>query len=502
MKKKTLIWLIIIFLLVFGIRLFFAFSIEGVSYESYSILRNVDSIKETGLPLFYDDLSFGGREKFFSPLYHYILAIFGFVLSDFLLVKIIPNFFISLVTIIVFFTSMHFSKNENASLIAALFSGFIPILFNNTLNNANIYSFIIPLFFLVTYLFLKAIQNNKYVNWLAFTLIILTVAHPMSIVLALSFLIYLLLVKSIGFRESSKEPELVLFFLMFILWATILVYKVALTTHGFNIIWQNLPLSLVDQTFGKVTIAGSLYAIGILPLVFGLSGLYKNLFSKKSKAATLMMSIAITFFFLMIFELVPVVIGLMFLGVVLSILSSYALTNFISAIKKFKISVLRKLLPVFLIILLFATFIPNFFLIKTHKSDVPPKEDVEAFKWLINNSDKNSSVLVLAEEGSVMSYYSGRKNIIDEDYLLIKNINRRYEDINNVYDDAFLTSALRTLTYYSVDYVILTKNNQIKNERNIFRAKDNICLPLVKEFEGNRSPKIFKVNCFFEVEDV
>ncbi|MCF7865863.1 hypothetical protein K9L67_04295 [Candidatus Woesearchaeota archaeon] len=501
MKRNTLIWLILIFVLILGVRLFFTFSIDGVSYESYSILRNVDSIKDSGLPLFNDALSFGGREKFFSPIYHYMLAIFGFVLSDFLLVKIIPNIFISLLSVIVFFISLHFSKDEEASLLSALFVGFIPVLFNNTINNASIFSFVLPLFFLVVYLFLKSNQDINYLNWLVVSMIILVASHPMSIVFALGLLVYLLFVKSMGFRESSKEPEIVLFYLMFVLWATILVYKVALSAHGFEIIWQNLPLTLVEQTFGKITLAGSLYAIGVLPLIFGLSGLYKNLFSKKSKAATLMMSLAITFFILMFLGLVQVVVGLMFLGVILSILSAYALKDHISNLKKFKFKYSKFILILILIILLFASFVPNFFLLDTHKKDIPSNNDINAFLWIKNNTPENSSVLVLAEEGSVMSYYSNRKNVIDENYLLIKNINRRYSDLNSVYDEAFLTSALRTLTFYSVNYVVLTENNQKKFDRRFFRAKDNVCLPLIKEFEGNNSPKIFKVNCLFNVEN-
>ena len=87
--------LYIIFLLVLVFRLFFAFQSEEFNDDNaYFTLRNVESIQQTGKPLFNDELSYGGRQTVFLPLYYYILAAFYSVFGE-LTFKIITSILFS-----------------------------------------------------------------------------------------------------------------------------------------------------------------------------------------------------------------------------------------------------------------------------------------------------------------------------------------------------------------------------------------------------------------------
>jgi len=114
-----------------------------------------------------------------------------------------------------------------------------------------------------------------------------------------------------------------------------------------------------------------------------------------------------------------------------------------------------------------------------------------------NNIPKNTVVLSLPEEGSAMSYFSKRKNMIDDQYLLISNIDTIYADSINTFRERFLTSALENLNYYGADYIILTEYNQLKSNITNLYFDDNKCIKriYVEDPFYEYAPKIYQVNC-------
>jgi hypothetical protein len=63
--RREHFWLMVIFLAVLGFRLYFTIQTQHFDYEAYFHIRQVDSIRQTGFPLFADALSFGGRTMFY-----------------------------------------------------------------------------------------------------------------------------------------------------------------------------------------------------------------------------------------------------------------------------------------------------------------------------------------------------------------------------------------------------------------------------------------------------
>ena len=128
MKKRNI--LIAIFIGTLALRLFLAFSIPNLTHDSYFHLRQVEQIKETGLPLYNDDLSYGGRELLFLPGFHYLAAFLSFVIPLGILAKILPNLLLSFLPIIIYLISKQISKTPTAPLFSAFIAGLLPILYS------------------------------------------------------------------------------------------------------------------------------------------------------------------------------------------------------------------------------------------------------------------------------------------------------------------------------------------------------------------------------------
>ena len=194
MKKEWGI-LLAIFIIVAGIRIFFAFQADYFSDDySYFTLRQIEHIKETFVPLYGDNLSYGGRTHVFLPLFHYILAFFTTLFNPIIVAKVLPNLFASSIVFVVYLLVKEITKNENISLFTSVFSAFIPIYFYKTLNTISLYSISVPLSVLLLYLFIN-IDKGANTKLFLITIIFLMLTHTSVILLVLSLIVYLVLVK-------------------------------------------------------------------------------------------------------------------------------------------------------------------------------------------------------------------------------------------------------------------------------------------------------------------
>ena len=494
MKHKNTIILGIIIAIVLVIRIFIAFQTQDLTYDAYFTLRNIEHIKEQGVPLYQDDLSYGGRQNAFSPLYYYILTLFSFILPEIIVLKILPNIFAVSTIIVVYLFSKFLSKNEEASLIAAGASAIIPLFFSNTINNASIYTLVIPLFFLSLYYFLKTVSNTNNLWKFLTSITLLSLTHASSLILALGLLIYVLLLKIQGFKKSSKEPELLLFSIFLIIWANLTIYKRAITMHGSTVIYQNTPIQLILDIYKELTFVESLYWIGTIPLLFGVITIYDAVFGSRKKTITSLIAICITFFLLLWFKLINLYVGLMFLGITMSILSSGAISKTLIYAENLKFKIAKPSLKILLIILILISFVPAISISIQGAQNTPSENDKEAFEWIRENTNETAIILTIPEEGSAMSYYAKRGNAIDEKFLLIRNIDIRYQELQRIYTDRLLIPALTKLNYYSIDYILMSEHaKKINNVTRLFYEDDD-CIKRVYGYIST-GPEIYKVNC-------
>ena len=321
MKNKSLKILIVIFLLSLAFNLYLSLSSPYLNNgDSYFNLRVVEHIKENGLPLFYDDLSYGGRPLVLQYFFHYFMTLFSFIPLYFKIISLV---------IISYFIAKEITSDETSSLLTSLLAGFAPIYSKVLINQFSVYVFVLPLIALIL-LFLMKLEKKKYAGLFILFGFILSLTHSSSFLLLFILLFYVLLMNAedLNLIKLKKETLIFTFFLIFFI--NIIFFRKAFMEYGFGIVHGNNPILYSFNFFN------GLYILGILPLLLGIIGLYQGFFKQKKESIVLMSSLILGILFLLLLNLINVEIGLLFLSFGLIIVSSLAIRNFFVYLEKTK----------------------------------------------------------------------------------------------------------------------------------------------------------------------
>ncbi len=490
------------FLITIGIRLYFAFQTPYFSDDSsYFVLRQIEEITRTGTPLYNDPLSYGGRQFFFPPLFHYIIAFFNLFMPLVFAAKLLPNLFASSLVIIVYFLTKEITRNRVAALYTAGISGFIPIFFQMTINRVSPYSLVVPLVAFSIFCFIKLHKDKKYAYYLLVSICCLTFVHASVLLLAAALMLYIIFLKTENIKESPAEIEVVLFVALLVLWFLLLIYKKALLSEGISIIWQNIPSQIIWKYFQNITVLEAVTKIGIIPFVYGIVTIYRYLFRKKTKFTYLFISFALTIGILLLMKFIVMSTGLMFLGMILTILYSMHLKHFRHFIKKTRFAQLGKFLLVSLsITLLLTQFIPSLVYAEREIHLSTTENQAEALGWISANTKPEAKILSIVEDGHAISYFSGRKNVIDSNFINAGDTGRIFDDIRTIYTTPYKTQAVELLSKYNIDYIYFSQ--AIKDEFGIDGLRyvnDRKCFELVYDSgNGKERIMIYKSRCRLE----
>src|SRR3989344_5409574 len=78
------------------------------------------------------------------------------------------------------------------------------------------------------------------------------------------------------------------------------------------------------------------------------------------------------------------------------------------------------------------------------------------FEWISHNTNEKDVILSTIIDGHFISGISRRKNVHDSDFIFIDDLKERSDDIKKIYTSFYQTQALKLLTKYGVDYIIVT----------------------------------------------
>ncbi|MBI2151560.1 hypothetical protein HYU21_02420 [Candidatus Woesearchaeota archaeon] len=493
-NKYSTTFLISLFLITLLVRLTLSFSLENFSYDSYYHLRQVEHIAQTGLPLYSDPLSYGGRESIFLPVFYYLSAFFSLFINLEILAKILPNLLFSLLVPLIYFLSKKITPSETASLFSAGIAGFLPILFKT--NSFIPESLGLPLLFLTIYFFLninfvsnvntKHFKteniNTKYINtkninpknlsfenlktkrnvYLYLSLLALTAFTTSSLVLLiLGFGVYALLCFVESKKISSAQKELILISIFFYLWSQLIFFKNILLREGPKFIWQNIPPQIILDYFPQFSITQALLLLSFIPFLAGVYVIYHLLFKFKDESSLLLLSLGISTVLFSVLRLIRFDLALAFLGLILAVLFSQFYVLILGYLEKTKLRFFIKFWPFLLLLLLLGTTVYPAF---AHALDQerPSNEEVTAFRWLGEHSTPNSLVAAAFEEGHLITFYGQRKNFIDSQFTQVSDSSSRFKDLQSLYTTIFQTEALQIITRYNINYLILTPFAQEK----------------------------------------
>ncbi len=473
-SQKEHYWLLLIIVVVLSLRLYFAFTIPNFTYESYFHLRQVEQIRETGLPLFNDPLSYGGRELRFLPLFHYLAAFFTLFLPLELVGKLLPNILFSLLPLIVYLLAKKIEPRSQAGpLLAAFISGLLPILFQPNLFTP--VSLFIPLLFLTIYGFLS-LPKRLYLYLISFFLLSFTSSAAALLLIGLG--LYLLLSRMEGKAISKAEVELILTSLFFFLWVQFLFFKRTFLREGIHFIWQNIPSPILTNYFPQFTIGQAIIAVSIVPFFAGIFVVYRALFRLKNQKSFLLISFVVSTTVVTWFRLIQFKLALAFFGVILAILFASFYRDFRFYLTKTKLHRWISLLSLVLILILAATIVPPA-MASAQLQATPSDTELNAFRWLQENTPTEATVLASLEEGHLVTWYAQRKNLMGDQFALIPDVEQRFQALNALFTSSFLTEAIDYTDKYKINYIVLTPHAQQKYQ-------------LVR-------PKYYAPNCFERV---
>jgi len=479
--------LIGVFVLTLTLRLLLAFLIPNFTYDSYFNLRQVQHIQETGLPLYNDPLSYGGREQIFLPLFHYLIAGFSFILPLEIAAKILPNLFLALLTIIIYYLSYKITENERSSLVSAILVGILPVIFYT--NNFGVESFTLPLIFFAILCFLN-LPKQKYLYLYLLSFIILCFTSPTTFLLIIGLGIYLLLSYLENKKINEEEKEVLLFSLFTYLWIQFLFFKRVFLQEGIAFIQQNVPIPIIQSYFPQISILGAIALVGVIPFVIGIYVVYKSLFRLKNRKIYLLISLVIATTTLSWFKLIRFNFSLDLFGVTLAVLFACFYQDLIEYVDKTKGVRLRKYLPYIIILILLISILP-LSISTAWKQDTPTEEVVDSFKWLAQNTPNGTGALALMEEGNLVTYYGQRRNLMDGQFSLIPDVEKRFEDTYTLFTGKFQTVALKKTDQYKLQYLILTPTAQAKYKISSFSYLSPDCFKKIYD----NSTQIYHVIC-------
>ncbi len=449
--KREQVLLIGIFLLVLIIRLTLAFSTPNFTYESYYHLRQIEHITQTGIPAYHDPLSYGGRELTFLPLFHYVLAIFAFILPLELVAKILPNLFISSLIIISYLIATRITTQKHAPLYTAFITGFLPILFYT--NDVAVETLFYPLLFLALYAFMRS-SEEKYMYSYILLLFLLCITSSATLLLLTGLGIYIILSFTEGKKIDRGELELILFSLFFFLWTQFIFFKKNFLNDGPSFIWHNIPTDIIQQYFPTFSLGTSIVLVSIIPFAIGIYVVYQSVFRLKSTKSFLLISFAISTALLTWFRLIQFKTALAFFGVLLAILFSLFYEELMTYLQKTKISSSHHFFSISILLLLTATMLYPAFN-QSQSQDIPSASEVQAYRWLRENSALPSKVFSPLKQGHMITYYSQRPNFIDDQFALIPDVEKRIEYSNLLLTTPFETQALNIMDIYHLRYIVI-----------------------------------------------
>ncbi len=484
----------IIFIFVLSIRIYMAYQTPHFNDgEAYWNLMQAEHIKETGLPMFYDDLSYGGRDYVFSPLFHYMLAFFNLFLPITLVGKVIPNLIASTLVIIIYFIAKEISTDYVSAIFAAIVSGFISIFMSSTINTVSIYSFFFPLMFLAIFCFLR-VNHKHYAYAFIILVFLLSLTHQGTIVFIAGLLVYLALLKLENIENNEFEMQMILFSTFLFIWLHLIFFKKMLLFHGFGIIWQNIPTEILRNYYSETTLLVVLLSIGTIPLMYGIYATYHYLFKIKDSRIYLLIGFAMTVSVFLWLKIAEPLFGMIALGIVTSILFSLFYLHSWDYLKKTRFDKYKKLILItFFVALTLTVIIPTVYNSEVKVEESVTTAEIEALLWLKENTPTNAVVLSAIDEGHLITAVAKRRNVADNHYMMVGDAEQHYKDTKIMFSSVYETSAITLMNKHGVNYIMFTDN--VKEDYGIDELAyidDKRCF---KTVHANEQVMIFQLMC-------
>ena len=446
--KKYWFFVVLLALVVFGIRVYLAFSVLGFSDDAaYTRLRVVEHVQNTWLPLVHDPLI--ARHSLSFSFFDYVLAIFSFFTSVEGVAKVIPNLFAALLVPFFFLLALKLSKNAFAAFFSTLLFSFYPDFFAYTFNSASHIPFV---FFLLTVLSLSLFSVSRSVIPFVFFLLLFALTHPSVLLFAAGLGIALLLTLAQQNVLSHENVEVTLFTLFFVFTTQLLLYHAPLLQFGASLLSSNVPEELLPSTFPSLSILDAIAHIGIFTIIITLVVAYQALLNRNKSLYFFIALLSITSLFLWM-KLIPLHLGMLFFVFASFLLLNVGVGHFLEYLKKIRL-VRSWIIPaVFVVVIFISTTYPLFSTIRNQMHQAPSLFEMEAARWLAQSTPSQTMVIAPPSRGAFLAYTANRSVILDTYYFTTLDAPQKYVDIMRLFTTPFEIEAVDIMEKYHADYI-------------------------------------------------
>ncbi|MBR9683473.1 hypothetical protein GOV03_02945, partial [Candidatus Woesearchaeota archaeon] len=262
------------------------------------------------------------------------------------------------------------------------------------------------------------------------------------------------------------------------LWIQFLFFKKILLAEGPSFIWQNIPSQILPQYFSQFGIIQSLILLGFIPLLASIYTIYISLFKEKNKNMFLIFSLAISTILLLILNLIEFKIALMFLGLILTIIFAQFYKLSLQYFKQTRLTKFKKPFLIAIVVLLLLTSVYPSVSFAVNQ-ETPSPEEITAFIWLKQNTPNTVITLTALSEGHLINYLSKRKNFMDTEFSLIKDVETRFDHLNSLFITRYQTQAIELLNQHDIDYIFFSPQAKKEYQINKLAYVDNKCFKLI-----------------------
>ncbi len=489
MKKKVAQKILITILILFSFSQIIVLSnFNNPSYQSYYGMRQVEEIKQTGIPLIHDELSYQGRTYSIDFFIYYFIALISFIIPLKILF-IYGGIIINLVILILTYNiSNKLYSKKSISLLVVTFATLTSVLFKGTLATINSTSIFIIIYLLLIKYFFKIESNPKYIYYFIGSIILGTILDSLMLSVICGLIVYLLLLKLENLKLRTKELELLGFSSLFTIWYNSIIFRGLFQEGGIKALWNNIPKSLLSEFFQKISLPILVSLIGIIPFFFGIYAMYQSLFVMRRRYLLVITSITISLISLLSLGLIPLTDGLLLTTINLIILSGFAIKQLDIYFNKMNFSKIKYFLII--LIILFSS-INLFYSLQNTNISSPSDEKINLLKQ--TNFSQESTILANVEEGQFISYITNRKTFYDSQFIKAPNSQQRYLDAKKMFQSKSETTIISLLDYYNIKYIYispLTRN--WLNGEHLLIEEDSKCF---KEINTKDKTTIYEVKC-------
>ncbi|MGM5481438.1 MAG: hypothetical protein ACQESE_03430 [Nanobdellota archaeon] len=472
MNAWRLLFLLIIIVMVV-LQTYFVLQTDAPSYESFYSMRQVEHIKETGLPIINDEQSYQGRMHVSYLFFYYVLAALSLIAPGFVLFKFFGILLSVLVTFMIFLLAKHLFSKDWIALFLAVIAAFTPTLFVSQINTLVPETLFVLIFLLVIMTFFTSSKRSS-MMWFIILMILATLISPLSLVVITGFLFYFLLLRIEGMTVRKKELELLLFSGLFAIWYHLVLYKKLISLHGLQVISQSVPQELLLSMFKGLNVPLIIGFVGVPLIGLGLSGIYYLLFDKRNKKLLLLTAMTFAFGLFTWIGFIPLATGLLYATVTLVLISGHTIQRLNSMFEKTIVPKTKIVVFVFFILILLLSFIPLLVYPETITGESPSKEELHTLRWIQDTVPADATVLADITDGHLLAAQGGVKTYYDTNFIFAPHPKQRFEDAKTMLLSQSKVSVLNLMNRYSIDYIYIspTLNQRFKDPTKLYEESD------------------------------